>query len=135
MSSSNDIDYITNDSSRFYQCDNNIFSNDINTSNDNILNELSNLDIEQKYFDNMLLNNETEPLLNDNSNQCLNSELKQELKELNKKIDSLAIDVKTIMKSIDKMNKHIDFIEESYQGLKYPLDKLKSMTSCIPKLM
>ena len=63
---------------------------------------MSNLDIEQKDFDNMFLNNETETLLNDNSNQCLNSELKQELKELNKKIDSLAIDVKTIMNSIDK---------------------------------
>ena len=48
-----------------------------------------------------------------------------ELKQINTKLDHIAEEVKTLKTTVNRMDGHIDFVEETYDTLKFPIHVVK----------
>jgi len=47
------------------------------------------------------------------------------LDSINSRLDNIELEIKKIKESSGKMDNHIDFIEETYETLKYPIEYVK----------
>lgn len=48
-----------------------------------------------------------------------------ELKQINTKLNQLTEEVESLKKTVNRMDGHIDFVEETYDTLKFPIHVVK----------
>ncbi len=48
-----------------------------------------------------------------------------ELKQINTKLNQLTQEVESLKKTVNRMDGHIDFVEETYDTLKFPIHVVK----------